>query len=56
MMTLNKRSIFFLSVLLIVFSRLPLFSQAMGICIDHEKHLLLGAADPRSADGLAAGF
>jgi len=22
----------------------------------HEKKLLLGAADPRSADGLAAGF
>jgi hypothetical protein len=33
-----------------------LFGPAMGICIDHEKHLLLGAADPCSADGLAAGF
>jgi len=32
------------------------FGRAMGIYIDHEKHLLLGAADPRSADGLAAGF
>ena len=33
-----------------------LFGPAMGICIDHEKNLLLGAADPRSADGLAAGY
>ncbi len=33
-----------------------LFGPAMCIYIDHEKHLLLGAADPRSADGLAAGF
>jgi len=33
-----------------------LFGPAMGICIDYEKRLLLGAADPRSADGLAAGF
>lgn len=32
------------------------FGPAMGICIDHEKKLLLGAADPRSANGLAAGF
>ncbi|MCX6575477.1 MAG: hypothetical protein NTV82_03675 [Candidatus Aminicenantes bacterium] len=29
MMTMNKRSIFFLSVQLIGFSRLPLFSQAL---------------------------
>jgi len=28
----------------------------MGICIDHEKKLLFGAADPRSADGRAAGY
>jgi len=28
----------------------------MGIGIDHERKLLFGAADPRSADGLAAGF
>jgi len=33
-----------------------LFGPAMGICIVHEKNLLLGAADPRSADGLAAGY
>jgi gamma-glutamyltranspeptidase/glutathione hydrolase len=33
-----------------------LFGPAMCICIDHEKHLLFGAADPRSADGLAASY
>jgi gamma-glutamyltranspeptidase/glutathione hydrolase len=33
-----------------------LFGPAMCICIDHEKKLLFGAADPQSADGLAAGF
>ncbi len=33
-----------------------LFGPAMCIFIDHEKKLLFGAADPRSADGLAAGF
>ncbi len=33
-----------------------LFGPAMCICIDHEKKMHFGAADPRSADGLAAGF
>ena len=33
-----------------------LFGPAMGIGIDHERKRLFGAADPRSADGLAAGF
>lgn len=33
-----------------------LFGPAMGIAIDHERKRLFGAADPRSADGLAAGF
>jgi len=33
-----------------------LFGPAMCICIDHEKKLLFGAADPRSANGLAAGY
>jgi gamma-glutamyltranspeptidase/glutathione hydrolase len=33
-----------------------LFGPAMAISIDHEGKRLFGAADPRSADGLAAGY
>ena len=33
-----------------------LFGPAMVIGIDHKQKKLTGAADPRSADGLAAGY
>jgi gamma-glutamyltranspeptidase/glutathione hydrolase len=39
-----------------IFDFAGLFGPAMCIFIDHEKKLFFGAADPRSACGLAAGF